>query len=188
VTGIDFADPVWLRLGFINEFKYNWDAELSDIDRASRDRRFWALVHRWKLEMPWFVMYRFPAEIVGSALCWRGDVLWEGADGHFDPIRHQSMTCRTLALADAGRRIFGVAIRQDPPLAMRLEPTTEIWLWQLVRLRARAHCLCGRARNAGACPPASNGPAFHVCRDHTRRGLPDRGELYRRGPPVRRRR
>ena len=24
VTGLDFTDPVWLRLGFINEFKYNW--------------------------------------------------------------------------------------------------------------------------------------------------------------------
>src|SRR5262249_17749628 len=39
VTGIDFADPVWLRLGFINEGRYNWDADISDIDRASRDRR-----------------------------------------------------------------------------------------------------------------------------------------------------
>jgi hypothetical protein len=75
VTGIDFADPVWLRLGFINELRYNWNSQISDVDRASRDRRFWALVHRWKLEMPWFVMYRFPAEFVGSALCRRGDVL-----------------------------------------------------------------------------------------------------------------
>jgi len=133
VTGIDFADPVWLRLGFINELRYNWNAEVSDVDRASRDRRFWVLVHRWKLEMPWFVMYRFPAELAGSALCWRGDVLWEGADGNFDPIHHRSMACQTLVPDDAGRRIFGVAIRQDPPLAMTLEPTSKIWLWRLVQ-------------------------------------------------------
>ena len=82
--------------------------------------------------MPWFVMYRFPAEFAGSALCWRGDVLWEGADGHFDPIHHRSTACQTLTPEDAGRRIFGVAIRQDPPLAMRLEPTTTIRLWRLV--------------------------------------------------------
>jgi hypothetical protein len=132
VTGIDFADPVWLRLGFINELRYNWNSNVSDVDRASRDRRFWVLVHRWKLEMPWFVMYRFPAEFAGSALCWRGDVLWEGAGGDFQAINHRSMACQTLTADDAGRRIFGVAIRQDPPLAMTLEPTMKIRLWQLV--------------------------------------------------------
>jgi hypothetical protein len=82
VTGIDFVDPVWLRLGFINELRYNWNSNVSDLDAGvARPPRFWVLVHRWKLEMPWFVMYRFPAELVGSALCWRGDVLWEGAGG-----------------------------------------------------------------------------------------------------------
>jgi hypothetical protein len=132
VTGINFADPVWLRLGVINELRYNWISPPSDISRASRDRRFWVFVHRWTLAMPWFVMYRFPAEFAGSALCWRGDVLWEGADGHFDPIHHRSTACQTLTPEDAGRRIFGVAIRQDPPLAMHLEPTTKIWVWRLV--------------------------------------------------------
>jgi hypothetical protein len=59
-------------------------------------------------------------------------VLWEGADGRFDPIHHRSTACQTLTPEDAGRQIFGVAIRQDPPLAMHLEPTTKIWLWRLV--------------------------------------------------------
>ena len=56
VPDIGFADPVWLRLGFINELGYNWNSQVSDLERASRDRRSLALVHRWKLEMPWFVM------------------------------------------------------------------------------------------------------------------------------------
>ena len=38
VSGIDFADPVWLRLGFINEHGYNWNSAVSDVTRASRDR------------------------------------------------------------------------------------------------------------------------------------------------------
>jgi hypothetical protein len=42
------------------------------------------------------------------------------------------MACQTLTADDAGRRIFGVAIRQDPPLAMTLEPTMKIRLWRLV--------------------------------------------------------
>ena len=132
VTAIDLDDPVWLRLGFINEARYNWDAEISDVDRASRDRRFWAFAHRWKLEMPWFVMYRFPSDFVGSALCWRGELLWEGADEHFETISHSSPRCRTLEPDDVGRRIFGVAIRQDPPLAIELKPSASIRARQLV--------------------------------------------------------
>jgi hypothetical protein len=130
VSGIDFSDPVWLRLGFINEHGYNWNSEVSDVTRASRERRSLALIHRWQLEMPWFVMYRFPAAFVGSALCWRGEVLWEGADERFEPIAQAAMQCRTLTSDDVGRRIFGVAIAQE--LAMRLAPGTSIWMRQLV--------------------------------------------------------
>jgi hypothetical protein len=132
VTGIDFSDPIWLRLGFINEGGYNWNSRVSDVDRASRDGRISALLHRWRLEMPWFVMYRFPAELVGSSLCWRGDVLWEGPQDHFELATHSSMQCRTIAPADVGRRIFGVAIRQGSPLAMRLEPSRSVALAQFV--------------------------------------------------------
>ncbi|TMJ34541.1 MAG: hypothetical protein E6G96_01555 [Alphaproteobacteria bacterium] len=132
VTSIDFADPVWLRLGFINERSYNWNSRVSEIERAARDPRFWALFHRWRLGMPWFVMYRFPAEFVGSSLCWRGEVLWERADERFDPTTHSDMQCRVLDAQDVGRRIFGVAIAQAPPLAMRLAPNSRIKLAQLI--------------------------------------------------------
>jgi hypothetical protein len=130
VTGIDFADPARLRLGFINELAYNWNSQTSDVARAQRDRRSLAFLHQWRLTMPWFVVYRFPAEFAGSALCWRGKVLWEGADDTFEPVIHASMQCRTLTPEDVGRRIFGVAIAHD--LAMRLVPTWEVRLRQLV--------------------------------------------------------
>jgi hypothetical protein len=130
VSGIDFADPVWLRLGFINEHGYNWNSEVSDVTRASRERRSLALIHRWQLEMPWFVMYRFPAAFVGSELCWQGEVLWEGSGEGFEPIMHAAMQCRTLTSDDIGRRIFGVAIAHE--LAMRLAPSTGIRMRQLV--------------------------------------------------------
>jgi hypothetical protein len=126
VTGVDFSDPVWLRLGFINERAYDFATIADNVDRTTRDRRFWAVVHRWTLEMPWFVMYRFPADFVGSELCWRGEVLWQGADEQFETISHPVRQCRTLAPADAGRQIFGVAIAQDPPLAIDLQPSAKI--------------------------------------------------------------
>jgi hypothetical protein len=130
VTGIDFADPVRLRLGFINELAYNWNSETSDVARAQRDRRSLAFLHQWRLTMPWFVMYRFPAAFASSALCWRGEVLWEGEQEKFEPVIHASMQCRTLTPEDIGRRIFGVAIAHE--LAMRLVPTWEVRLRQLV--------------------------------------------------------
>jgi hypothetical protein len=130
VTGIDFSDPVGLRLGFINELGYNWNSGASDVIRARRDRRSLAFLHQWTLAMPWFVLYRFPADFVGSGLCWRGEVLWERADGTFDTITHADMQCRTLTLDDVGRDIFGVAIAHA--LAMRLVPTWQVRLRQLV--------------------------------------------------------
>jgi hypothetical protein len=130
VSGIDFVDPIWLRLGFINELGYNWISPPSDIERAVRDRRSLAVLHRWQLTMPWFVMYRFPADFVGSDLCWRGEVLWEGAGGQFGAISHSEMACRTLTADDVGRKIFGVAISSD--LAMRLAPSVAVRARQLV--------------------------------------------------------
>jgi hypothetical protein len=130
VTGIDFSDPVGLRLGFINELGYNWNSGASDVIRARRDRRSLAFLHQWTLAMPWFVLYRFPADFVGSGLCWRGEVLWERADGTFDTITHADMQCRALTPDDVGRDIFGVAIAHG--LAMRLVPTWQVRLRQLV--------------------------------------------------------
>jgi hypothetical protein len=132
VTGIDFADPIWLRLGFINERGYSWFTPPSDLNRAVRDRRSLALLHRWQLTMPWFVMYRFPAAFVGSELCWRGEMLWEQSPGRFEAITHSEMECRMLTTADVEKSIFGIAIANDPPLAMRLVRTTAMRLRQLI--------------------------------------------------------
>src|SRR5262249_57571833 len=82
------------------------------------------------LRLRWFVMSRFPADFVGSDLCWRGEVLWEGADEHFEAISHPTMTCRTLMGDDVNRKIFGVAISSD--LVMRLAPSATIRARQLV--------------------------------------------------------
>jgi len=125
VTGIDFSDPVWLRLGFINEARYNWYTAAPDVRRADRDRRFWMGLRRWHLAMPWFEMIRLPAVMVGGELCWRGELMWESAGEHF--ALWPGDGCRTIEAADAGRRIFGIAIKPDtlamsftPPLTVRL--------------------------------------------------------------------
>ena len=117
VTGIDFSDPVWLRLGAINE-SYNWVGG-NDLQRNKREPR-WRLLHPWRLDMPYFVMVRMPAAFAGSRMCWRGLLLWERDAGRFEPLRSAERSCRTVEPADTGRMIFGVAIAG--PLQMHLEP------------------------------------------------------------------
>ena len=107
MTGLDFSDPVWLRLGFTNEIRYNWYTAAPDVHRADRDRRFWMGWRRWHLAMPWYEMVRLPAAFVGGELCWRGELMWEGAGEHF--ARWPGDGCRAIETADAGRRIFGIA-------------------------------------------------------------------------------
>lgn len=119
VTELDFSDPIWLRLGFINEHRYNWYTTAPDVHRDDRDRRIWMGLHRWHLAMPWFEMIRLPAAYVGGELCWRGDLMWEGAGEHFTLWPGDG--CRTIEPADAGRRIVGIAIK-PATLAMRLTP------------------------------------------------------------------
>jgi hypothetical protein len=123
VTDIDFADPVWWRLGFVNE-GYNWYGD-SDLQRNKRESR-WMPLHPWRLTMPYFVTYRFPAEFAGSRLCWRGLLLWETEAGRFEPLRNSALDCRELQSADTGRMIFGVSIAA--PLEMHLRPTLAVRL------------------------------------------------------------
>jgi hypothetical protein len=145
-----FTDPVWLRLGFVNDLRYNWTSD-NVVKRATRDRRFWMGWHRWHLTMPWFEMIRLPAGYSGGTLCWRGTVMWETENGHYALWPGQG--CRTIDAADIGRHVFGIAIAPDT-LAMRVSPPLNIWVrqfavgalalaglaglvWVLVRMRGR---------------------------------------------------
>jgi hypothetical protein len=153
VTGLDFSDPVWLRLGAINE-GYNWSGG-NELQRNKREPR-WKLLHPWRLDMPYFVMVRMPSAFSGSQLCWQGLLLWERDAGRFESLRSKERDCRTVEAADTGRMIFGVAIsgplrmHLEPPWAVRLHGLTEAGLafvaalavlLLLVRLRPRPMAL-----------------------------------------------
>ncbi len=98
-AAIDFSDPVWLRLGFVNEQRYNWSTTAPDVRRDDRDRRFFMGLARWRFAMPWFELIRLPAAYVGGQLCWRGEIMWEGEGGQFAALPGDQ--CRAVA---AGRR------------------------------------------------------------------------------------
>lgn len=136
ITRLDFSDPVWHRLGFINEMRFNW-FPVSDVQRARRDGRAWKGYDRWHLTMPWFTMIRLPTGYVGGQLCWNGDLLWESAGERFAAQQHGG--CRAIAPEDAGRRVVGVAIKPDT-LAMHLEGPVDVrlkqWSQPLIKILA----------------------------------------------------
>jgi len=138
VTGVGFSDPVWLRLGFINELRYNW-YPVSDVQRADRDNRWWMGLKHWHLTMPWFEMIRLPAAYAGGILCWRGDLMWEEPGGHF--AFQPGDRCRTIEPADAGRRIVGLAIRPGS-LAMQLTPPRSVRALQIAQGAVGLSALC----------------------------------------------
>jgi hypothetical protein len=84
---------------------------------------------RWHLTMPWFEMIRIPTGYVGGTLCWRGTVMWESENERF--TRWPGEGCRAIEAADAGQRVFGIAIVPDT-LAMRIDPPWTIWARQLL--------------------------------------------------------
>src|SRR5262245_175761 len=127
-TALDFDDPVWLRLGFVNDWRYNWTGDV-DVKRATRDRRIWMGWHRWHLTMPWFEMIRIPAGYAGGTLCWRGTIMWESENERF--TRWPGEGCRAIEATDTGRRVFGIAVVPDT-LAMRIDPPWTVWLRQLL--------------------------------------------------------
>ena len=157
VTALDFSDPVWLRLGFVNELKYNWYNAAPDLHRADRDRRFWMGWQRWHLAMPWFEMARLPAATVGGQLCWRGEVMWEGTGEHF--TRWPGGGCRAIEPADADRRVFGIAITPDT-LAMDLTPPMVDAHQDFGRCCSHRNC---RARSAGLARSRQSTAAASAC-------------------------
>jgi hypothetical protein len=128
VAGIDFSDPVYLRLGVVNELTYAWPDDSSDITRFARDRRSLNLFDRYRITLPLFVVYRFPAQFAGSRLCWRGTVLWETGGERFDELTTTDTQCRDITADDIGRRIFGISIASGVRLAMSLDPTRTVLL------------------------------------------------------------
>ncbi|MDO9411075.1 MAG: hypothetical protein Q7T81_00680 [Pseudolabrys sp.] len=128
VLGIDFTDPVWLGLGFSNEHRYNWYTTAPDVHRADRNRFFWNGYRRWEFAMPWFETIVMPAVMTGGQLCWRGELMWEGANGNFSSWPGEG--CRSIEPADAGRRIYGLAIKPNS-LAMRFTPPVHVRALQI---------------------------------------------------------
>ena len=139
VGTVDFSNPVWLRLGFINELRYDWVYNPPDVSRAYRARPFWMALDRWRLLMPWFEAIRLPAAFAGGELCWRGEIMAQGDDGHY--TAQPGDRCRAIAPGDTGRLIFGIAIKPNT-LAMHLTPPWQVRLLQFASSAIAVAAVC----------------------------------------------
>ena len=74
-------------------------------------------------------MIRIPAGYVGGTLCWRGTVMWKAKTSA--SRARPAEGCRAIEAADAGQRVFGIAIVPDT-LAMRIDPPWTVWARQLL--------------------------------------------------------
>ena len=118
VDTIDFSNVSAFRGGFVNDSRYPWYDNASDIQRGT---------------MPFFVMYELSPQSVGSSLCWQGDVLWETTPAAFRHLQHDWEKCRDITESDVGKRIFGISVKKRTPLAIRLILSEPLMLSMIIK-------------------------------------------------------
>ncbi|GAB4392198.1 MAG: hypothetical protein Tsb005_05210 [Gammaproteobacteria bacterium] len=115
VDQIDFNSLANFRAGFPNSNgnllgNYNW----LKLDRMDRKH------------LPFFVMYQLPQELVGSQLCWQGQVFWPITSTTIknsifsDVAALNNKQCRLITQTDVGSKIYGFDFGEAQPLSMQL--------------------------------------------------------------------
>ena len=143
-------------------------------------------LYRWHLAMPWFESYPLAGSVrQAGELCWRGDVMWESADGQLAALPADG--CRAIETSDAGRRIFGISIKPGT-LAMQLTAPLPVRLWQYAGTAVAVAAVTGADRGAGASQVAAGHRAAAIARSGVAGDCDRRCELRRRRAAFRRRR
>ncbi|MBI4633166.1 MAG: hypothetical protein HY742_04685 [Deltaproteobacteria bacterium] len=105
VDSISFKSLGEFRGGFANNLHYNWWE--GDLDRR---------------EMPFFVMYEFSEQSVGSVMRWQGIMFWEKPDGAFEKIIHETEAAKVITGPNVGRKAYMLFLpKLSPKLFVHLE-------------------------------------------------------------------
>lgn len=137
VDTIDFRSQDEARIGAINLSQYNfYPARTKPKFRTPPSFETDSRIDR--SAMPYFVMAELNANLVGGKVCWKGDVLWEGAKEEFSPAQSDTSICRPLQEMDIGKRIFALAITRGQPLEFAVFPPWQLrllfWAKQAIRM------------------------------------------------------
>lgn len=134
VDAVDFGSQNQVRLDVINSKWFNFYQKRGPHfpDNFNTTARIERSV------MPFFVMVEINQTVVGGAVCWRGDVLWEQESGQFSLKRNIERSCADVAPQDVGKRVFALAIAPDAPRDFALQPNLQqrLFLWFKLLLRS----------------------------------------------------
>jgi len=92
VNDISFSNLKEARLGTINNLNYNF-AFPNKFDLVREN-------------LPFFIMYEIPTQLVGSSFCWKGNIFWQQDSLKFEKIFHQYEKCKIIQNSDIGKNIY----------------------------------------------------------------------------------
>ena len=107
VQGININNRSDAKIGTFNDLKYNFfDPPINNIYREN---------------MPFFIVYKIPKELLNMKLYWQGDILWPNAQT-YDVLIHKDFLYKTISNADLEKNIYVSGIKNTPiPIKIYLE-------------------------------------------------------------------
>ncbi len=114
VATINISNRYDAKIGTFNDIKYNFfDPPVNNIYREN---------------MPFFIIYKIPKELLGMKLYWQGDVLWPSAASDnsttYQLMPHRSLLPKKISDADLEKNIYISGIKNiESPIKIYLEKT-----------------------------------------------------------------
>ena len=96
VSHINFTGLKSARIGAINNLNYNffWP-EKFDLVREN---------------IPFFVMYEIPKDLIGSSICWKGNLFWEQDNDQYLRKLNENYDCIKIIESHMGKIFYGVSM------------------------------------------------------------------------------
>ena len=116
--GDGFRVAVLNSLGASREMPLNFYPWASDVRRE---------------QIPFWVQYEIPEDLLHGKLCHKGWVFWETAPGRFEELSDSVPRCRTIESDDVGKRIIGISGLKPEVLSIRIELPDTLKRWKWVR-------------------------------------------------------
>jgi len=102
VNNINFSNLTSARIGIINNMDYNFfHPNQYDLPREN---------------IPFFVMYEIPEQLVGSSLCWKGNIFWQQKNDKYKIIFNDQFKCERIFNNSVGNLIYGASLGSSTTL------------------------------------------------------------------------
>ncbi len=108
IHDIDISNRINAKIGTFNDIKYNFfDPPTNNIYRQN---------------MPFFIVYQIPKELLGMQLYWHGEVLWPSKND-YRVINHEQLFYKTITTLDLNKKIYIPGISNHNNIKLFLNKT-----------------------------------------------------------------